>query len=323
MSTQLSAALASYTTADMATDFAEFAATHHILPSTFTATFGDALAHILRVADDHRLHPVKALLAKHTLELRVATGVTNLTARLSLEQRAQVHLHRNVLLTAALGAAHIARIDLTGVRETIRPLTRRTQKTDRPLADDEITLLRTHCAIGLAAADSAQAATVYTLCDAGQEVREATLVTPADVDSTDSPTMVNALGHRTLQARILPLEPFHTRALAQRLASPEATNNDRPIAYNPRTNLAGSDKAMSSAYGVINRILDAVGLRHPDVAPSSIRRWRIAHTHDTHGLAAATELAGCAPDTTLRLADRQGVPAETRAHAAAVTRFGD
>jgi hypothetical protein len=134
--------------------------------------------------------------------------------------------------------------------------------------------------------------------------------------------MVNALGHRTLQARILPLEDFHTRALARRLATPQVTAVDKPIAYNPRTNQAGSDEAMISAYGVVNRLLDAVGLRHPDVAPSSIRRWRIAHTHDTQGLVAASEIAGCRPDTTLRLADRQTLPAANRPQTATITRFG-
>lgn len=323
MSSHLSPALASYPTADMATDFAEFAATHHVLPETFASTFDDTLARILKVAADHKLLTMDAVLSKYQLVLRVATGVTNLTARLSLDQRARVHLHRNVLLTAALGAAYVARIDLTGIREAVHPLTRRTQKTDRPLTDDEIALLRSHCVIGLAAPATALAATLYTLCDAGEELREATQVTPADVDSREAPTIVNALGRRRLAARVLPLEDFHTQALARRLATPQTSADDKPIAYNPRTNQAGSDEAMISAYGVVNRLLDAVGLRHPDVAPSSIRRWRIAHTHDTQGVAAAIEVAGCKPEDVMRLADRQAVVVKPRPQAATIKRFDD
>jgi hypothetical protein len=322
MSSQLSTALGTYPTSDLVTDFAEFATTHHVLPATFELTFEAALDRILEAAAEHGIRNTHALLSNYKLVLRTTTGVTNLTAHLRPAERARVHLHRNVLLTAVLGAAHTARIDLTGIRETVRPLTRRTQKTDRPLTDDEIALLRTHCATSLTTPASALAATVYTLCDAGAELREVTLVTPADIDSVSTPTLVYALGNRTVQARLLPLEGFHTRSLARRLASPQVTALKKPIAYNPRTNQAGSDQAMISAYGVTNRLLDAVGLRQPDVAPSSIRRWRIAHTHDTQGVAAAIQIAGCKPDAVLRLADREATRTQTSVRAA-ITRFGD
>jgi hypothetical protein len=321
MSTKFSRALAGYAIADMTADFTEFAAAHRVLPATFTATFDGALKRLLQVAAQHQICDLNTLLAKHTLVLRAATGASNLTARLTLDQRAQVHLHRNVLLTVALGAAHIARIDPAGISAAVTTLTRRTQKTDRPFTDDEIALLRTHAVLGLATACTAQAPTVYTLCDAGQELRETTLVTPADVDDVTAPTMVNALGHHKLQARILPLEDFHTHALARRLATLETSAPDRTISYNPRTNQPGSDEAMISVYGVVSRLLEAVGLRQPDVTPSSIRRWRIAQTHDTPGLLAAAEIAGCEVDAVLRLADRTPQRADEKPALAAVTRF--
>lgn len=311
MSTPLSAALAGYTLSEAAAHFAEFAATYHVIPDTFATEFNTTAAHILQVAATLHLTTLKDLLAKDTLVLRTATGAENLTARHSPELRAKIHVHRNTLLTLALGAAHVAGINTQGITDAVITLTSRTQKTDRPLTDDEIALLRTHTIVAITRPRTALAATVYALCDAGQEVRETTLVTAADVDDTTAPTMVNALGRHGLEARILPLEDFHTGVLADRLTMLTEVDAAHPIAYQPRSNEPGSAQAMTSAHGVVARFLAAVGLRQPDVTASSIRRWRIAHTYDTHGLPAAMELAGVDAALTLRLANRSIHPAHT------------
>lgn len=298
----VSCALPSYPITEMTTDSAEFNDTHSVLPSTVAEAFDAAWQLIVKTAAIQNLHTAADLIDHHKPVLRHIAGVTNLTARLALDERDRIHLHRNVLLTVLLGAAHVARIDTTSLAEAISTLTRRTQRTDRPLFDDEIALLRTRAVIALGRKATAQAATVYTLCDAGQECRETTHVTPSDLDDTTAPTMVNALGYRGLDMRILLLEAFHTNALATRLAMLPQGAPDQTIAYNPRTSSPGSDTAMVSAYGVIERLLDAAGLRHPDVSPSSIRRWRIAHTLSTKGLIAAADIAGRPVEQVERLA---------------------
>ncbi|WP_282947848.1 hypothetical protein [Cellulomonas endometrii] len=305
MSTPLTHTLDSYTIPEMVADFDEFNATFGVLPEPFTAVFASALEDLASAASARGVRDVAALLSAHQALLRHLSGTPNLTARHSLATRDRIHLLRNVLLTAVLGAGHVARVSTDGVSEAVITLTRRTQQTDRPLEHDEIALLRTHAAIAMQTPRTSQAAAVYALCDAGAELREVSAVMAHDLDDVTAPTLVHAAGYgRRVESRVLPLETFHMVVVGARATERAQAGQAGPIAYNARSNEACSVAALSSAHGVIDRQLEVLGLRHADVTASSVRRWRIAYTVDTAGVEVAAEIAGLPERYVPRLANR-------------------
>lgn len=319
MSAQLNPVLSSYPIAEISADFDDFATQYAVLPATFAHTLDHTWAQLTAAAHAHGWHTAADLLRNHPQLLREIAGVKNLTGRHPREVRDRIHRLRNVLLMVLLGAAHIARIDTADIPEQVTTLTRRTQETKRPLCDDEIALLRTRAVTIISTCPrSARAGHVYVLCDAGQEIREATHVTTDDLDDPDIPAFVRAPGRRGLAPRKLPLEKFHTIALRIGLATLGATHAGSTIAYDARTREPGSDQAMMSAYGVVERHLGAVGLRHPDVSPSSIRAWRLNHIYRTHGLEVAVDHSGLGADQAMKIIRLQAPTAAAGGHNAEV-----
>lgn len=312
MSPHLTRSLDSYTIPELVADFDEFNAAFGVLPEPFASDFASALEELAAAASARGVRDVAALLSEHQALLRHLTGTPNLTARHAQATRHRIHLLRNVLLTAVLGAGHVARVSTDGVTQAVITLTRRTQQTDRPLEHDEIALLRTHAAIAMQTPRTAQAAAVYALCDAGAELREVSAVMAHDLDDLAAPTLVHAAGFgRRVESRILPLETFHTVVVGARATERAQAGQAGPIAYNARSNEACSTAALSSAHGMIDRPLAALGLKHADVTASSVRRWRIAYTVDTAGVEMAAEIAGLPERDVPRLANRAVRPDET------------
>ena len=149
---------------------------------------------------------------------------------------------------------------------------------------------------------SSQTAAVYALCDAGQTPMETTCVTVADIDDHSDAPLVQAPGHRQgLASRLLPLEPFHTTVLADRIAQAAARSPRATIAYTPRTNAPGSIAAAASSTSVVTRFMCQAKIANIDVTPASIRRWRIRHTSLTCGADAAVQVSGRSPEVTMRI----------------------
>lgn len=308
MATQLSILLKHYSLTEVADDFAAFDARYGVLPAAFRDSFEAAFGELLAAATERGLGTAHQLLREHGALLRDMVQVDRLTGRHALADRTRLHTLRNVLLTVVLGAAHHAEIDTAGIAASVTTLTRRTDKTDRALLDDEIALMRTRAALAMGNAKAAQAATLYALCDAGCTTGEATAVTPADLDGTDAPSLVQTGGEGRVEARFLPLDGFHAKTLRTRVALGNVAL-DRPVAYNPRKHAPGSKDAGVSAHIIVTRYLKELGLKHSDTTAASVRRWRVATAWRESGLAMAMEIAGLSERDTIRLA-----PPEPIAH---------
>jgi len=237
---------------------------------------------------------------------------------------AKVHQHRNLFTAVTLASAANFGADLEPVyKATDLALHPRTTAVNRPCELDEIILLRTH-AILLTERDDAdqlKTAGILALSDAGLLVKETTEITRTDfidVDDDLKPAAVVALGNSVTTDRLVMLDPF-----AQHISA--AVINGRPakgaLLYTPRKdeNLPGSAKAQASATGVITTAFKHVGLHYADLAPGSVRAWRIAHTWEHVSGDAACEISGMNETRTERLAHRQR-PLATPV-TASVTRF--
>lgn len=206
-------------------------------------------------------------------------------------------------MTLVVAAGAMFNVDIAPALERSVTLKQRTQARERPLTDDEITLLRFMAVIKATKVASSQAAAVYALCDAGQTPNETTSVTVADVDDRPDAPLVQAPGHhRGLAPRLLPLEPFHTTVLADRISQAAARSPRATIAYAPRTNTPGSKAAAASATGVVTRFMSEAKVANVDVTPASIRHWRIRYTWLTCGADAAVQMSGRSPEATMRIA---------------------
>lgn len=303
-STPLSPTVASFPLRELLGEFEVFAAAHAVTLDHHHPTLVQAWNEITRAATDLGILNAGALLTKLNDVLARLTGQSRLILNPDLATCDQLHLYRNTAITVILAAAAMFGADTRPVLARIPELKQRTQSRDRPLTDDEITLLRVLAAIRIADLATSQGATVFALCDAGLTPTETTQVIGADIDDSPECPLVQAAGHhRGLSARLLPLERFHTAILAERMSQGPARRPRDTLTYCPRTNKPGSDAAAASVSGIMSRFMDAVQINQVDVSPASPRAWRIRHTWVTEGPEAATEKSGRDLDATLRIAD--------------------
>ncbi|MCR6491435.1 hypothetical protein [Cellulomonas sp. P24] len=285
-------------------EFEVFAAAHAVTLDHHHPTLVQTWNEITQAATDLGILNTGALLTKLPAVLAHLTGQKNVTGYPALAVRDQLHLYRNTAITVILAAAAMVGVDTRPVLACIPRLKQRSQSRDRPLTDDEITLLRVLAAIRIADLSTSQGATVFALCDAGLTPTETTQVTGADIDDSPECPLVQAAGHHQgLNARLLPLEEFHTAILAERMSQDPARRPRDTLSYCPRTNKPGSAAAAASVSGIMSRFMDAVQINEGDVSPASPRAWRIRHTWFIEGPEAATEKSGRDLDATARLAD--------------------
>jgi hypothetical protein len=301
--TPLSRALADFQLKDLLEEFTTFDGAYDITPARHRPTLVETWHRIEDAATALGCFDVEALLSGFAKVLARLTGEKNVTQFAALDVRDQFHLYRNTAMTLIVVAGAMINVDIAPALERSISLKQRTQARERPLTDDEITLLRVIAVIKTKTAASSQAAAVYALCDAGQTPMETTSVTVADVDDRPDAPLVQAAGHRLgLAPRLLPLESFHTTVLAGRISQAAARSPRATIAYAPRTNTPGSIAAAASATGIVTRLLTEAHVANLDVNPASIRNWRIRYTWLTCGADAAVQLSGRSHNTTKRIA---------------------
>jgi hypothetical protein len=299
----LSPSFAAIQLAELMEEYTRFDAANDVTPATHRPDLIETWHRIEQAATALGYLNVGALLDGFAKVLTRLTGEKNTTQFAALDIRDEFHLYRNTAMTFVVVAGAMINADIAPALERSFPLKQRTQARERPLTDDEITLLRVIAVIKARKAVSSQAAAVYALCDAGQTPMETTSVTVADVDDRPDAPLVQAPGHRQgLAARLLPLEPFHTTVLADRISQAAARSPWATIAYAPRTNEPGSSAAAASATGVVTRFMTEAKVANADVNPASIRHWRIRYTWLTCGADAAVQLSGRSHNTTKRIA---------------------
>ena len=303
-STSLSPTVAAFPLRELLGEFEVFAAAHAVTLDHHHPTLVQTWNEITQAAADLGILNAGALLTKLPAVLAHLTDQEKLIPYPDLAIRDQLHLYRNTAITVILAAAALFGADTRPVLARIPELKQRTQSRDRPLTDDEITLLRVLAAIRIADLSTSQAATVFALCDAGLTPTETTQVIGADIDDSPECPLVQAAGHQQgLSARLLPLEGFHTAILAERMSQDPARRPRDTLSYCPRTNKPGSAAAAASVSGIMSRFMDAVQINGVDVSPASPRAWRIRHTWFTEGPEAAMQISGRDLDTTVRIAD--------------------
>lgn len=301
--TPLSPTLATIPVDQLLEEFEAFDAAHRVTPNGYGATLTRTWNQITRAAASRGLGETGALLTELTDVLVDLTGEKNLSQYPPLAVRDQLHLYRNTTITVILAAAAMIGADTRPVLAGAPTLKQRTQSRDRPLTHDEITVLRVLAATRVAAKSSSQAATVFALCDAGQTPTETTQVTVNDIDDRIQCPLVQTAGHRRgLSARLLPLDAFHTAILAERMSQDPRRRPSDTLSYAPRTNAPGSDAAAASASGIVSRFMAEAKIANIDVAPCSIRAWRIRHAWDTQGPDAAMQISGRDLGATVRIA---------------------
>ena len=300
--TPLAPALASIPVRELLEWFTTYDAANDVTPTTHLPVLIETWRRVEEAATALGYLSVGALLSGFAKVLTRLTGEKNVTQFAALDVRDQFHLYRNTAMTFVLVAGARINADIGPALERSITLKQRTQARERPLTDDEITLLRVIAVIKAKKAASSQAAAVYALCDAGQTPMETTSVTVADVDDRPDAPLVQACGHRMgLAARLLPLESFHTLVLAGRISEAATRSPHGTIAYAPRSNTPGSIAAAASATGIVTRLLTEAHIAHLDVTPASIRHWRIRYTCLNSGFDAAVQLSGRSPEVTARI----------------------
>ena len=300
--TPLAPALASIPVCELLEWFTTYAAADDVTPATHLPVLIETWRRVEEAAAALGYLSVGALLSGFAKVLTRLTGEKNVTQFAALDVRDQFHLYRNTAMTLVLVAGARINTDIGPALERSITLKQRTQARERPLTDDEITLLRVIAVIKAKKAASSQAAAVYALCDAGQTPMETTSVTVVDVDDRPDAPLVQASGHRGgLAPRLLPLESFHTTVLAGRIAEAARRSPLATIAYMPRSNTPGSIAAAASATGIVTRLMTEARIAHVDVNPASIRNWRIRYTWLTCGAEAAVQLSGRSPEVTQRI----------------------
>lgn len=294
---------------------AAFSALDHlwgIVPTSAAADVTDAWNLLTRAAHAQGLRTLRKLLSRPAAALRELVGTDGALAKVTdTDARATIHTHRNILTAVAIASAASISAEIEPVLADCRiALHARTNADNRPLATDEIILLRTYTAL-LATRTAGQckrSAGTLALTQNGLLISETGKVSASDfldIDDDGRPSAVLAPGDRNADPRFVELDRF-TRNVLRGLITPNAPG---PLLYRARVNARSTresmkvvDMAAISASGIINRTLIDTGLKHADVQPSSLRRWRIAETWHNEGDKRAKELAGTSAATTLRLA---------------------
>lgn len=207
----------------------------------------------------------------------------------------RLHRYRNVALALALACAYYLDVNAPTVIDYFKPLWPRTHRTERPHTDDEVTLLRVYVVDQLRRPASTKAAGIYAMVDAGAAPVETTGITSEEFDTTDDGEPTFMLIPRYTQAiedRAVDLDRFASYVLGcvLRRAHSRKRATDAPLTYDQGTGSRYSPSA--SVSGIIRRVHEAVGLKHPDTTPASTRRWRIQTTFNQHGLDAAVAISG-------------------------------
>jgi len=266
-----------------------------VIPPLGRAGLERALDKALDKAEQIKMTRVNQLISSQASLLKALTGTDNVTQMHRTDDAVPLHTYRNVITAVAAAAAAHNKCNPEDVYASAVRLRARTAQTVRPLADDEIFLLRIQAALATAAKPTDKPAGIYAMADAGLNPSETTSVSLSSFADLHRPTQISAPGHGNgLAARFLPLDRFGSTILAEHIRGALAANHHRgtPLTYRPRHNQPGSDQATASAHGVINRCLTALGLKHKDVTASSIALWRV-HTIYTHqGIDAAAEFSG-------------------------------
>ena len=309
------------TLADYSVDQARaaFDRLHHawdLVPATHQIAFEQDWAAIAAVAARTHLTTADDLVRHQSKILTSLTGLKSVTVYLAAEPADNLHRYRNTIVAVAAAAGAELGVPLETVcAGSVTGLKARTARNERALVDDEITLLRTSCAITVSINPASKPAAVYALCDAGQRIKETTLVGPDDLDDIDHPTLVHANGSLPRVApRTLPLDPFASLVLAKAARAALAPKRKSPLlAYTPQKNQPGSPAAGISASGVARGAMSQVGLAHNDVTASSITRWRVNYAWFAQGALAATQISGLDRNATYafgRVNDKEQGPKE-------------
>lgn len=188
---------------------------------------------------------------------------------------ATLHFRRTTLRAVYRSLRHHGLLETDPTLDLVLPpkSTRRT----RPLADDEINLLRL-CALGRSTTNL-RAAVALALAEATATTREIPLITVADIDLTTS--RVNLPGGARVEPRTVHLTKWGLGVLARHLESIGDTTERHIV---PVRGDAHRLPAQASTCNLVATLLDTAGLRtEPDVRPGSIRAWAGASAHRRSG----------------------------------------
>ena len=210
-----------------------------------------------------------------------------------------LHTYRNLGLAVAALAAATIREDSAGTEpatvysHAVR-LQRRSTRTRRPAAHDEIVLFRVAAHLAARTDPRDHATGIYTLSDAGQAPGETTHVTIKDFDDPEMPQFVLAAGNGHLAARFVPLDPWTSHTLGRHLEHARRAGHSAsaPLTYRGWKHQPGSQSATVSAHQALDRFLAPLRLPTGDLTVGSISQWRVANVLETQGVDAAVEISG-------------------------------
>lgn len=167
-----------------------------------------------------QLHTIGDLVANAAKIITAVADVANLGAGKTSTQTDKVHTARNAVLALATAAALSIGADPTLIYNAMPKLSVRTRHVRRPLTDDEIVLCRLHAVhLSNGGAHGRRNACTYALADAGIAPTETTLIRTSHLGYTDADVCVFVPANRSLTARTITLDHFHTTVLAPRLRS--------------------------------------------------------------------------------------------------------
>ena len=165
---------------------------------------------------------------------------------------------------------HVRRSALRAVYRTLRAtgatmvdptidlvLPPRSVRTARPLADDEVALLRVTA--------TGRARVLVAVCGAGATTTEATTVTRSHLVVRRSGTFLVLPGVSRISPRTVPLDPWAAAVVS---TAPTGANG---LLYPPAESSPGSRGAQAAACNTLRRLFTDCGVAGPDVRPSSLR----------------------------------------------------